>query len=872
MRQNYWEGRRMAQVDEDSLGALLSRYRRERGLTQLELAERTGGHLSVNTIGNIERDRTRPYRHSIEALCAALDLATEERAAVLLAWRHAGAETRRESLAAADQADSLDATAPLTLPASPLPRPPAPLLGRAEEVSALAALLTRAEVQLVTLTGPAGVGKTRLALAIAAALTDYVPGRVVFVPLAPLDDPALVLAAIAHACGLRESGSARSPGEQLAAALVGRETLVVLDNCEHLLAAAPEIAALLAGVPCLTLLATSRAPLRLRGESVYPVAPLGLPDLAGPLNAATLATSPAAALFMARARAVRPDFTLTDANAPDVAAICTRLDGLPLAIELAAARVDTLPPAALAARLEHSLDLLTGGPFDLPDRHRALRAAIAWSERLLAPAERRLFARLAVFAGAATLEAIAAVCDDDGRLGIDALDGVTALVRQSLVRRVDETEGAAEPRFAMLATIREYALERLASEDRTAVERAHGDYVLALAERARGELRGGEVAAWLDRLEAERADLRAALRRALDRGESERVQRLAGALGRFWIARGFAREGQRWTEEALALGGPAPPAARAGALDAAGLLAVECRQLTHGQECLEECLRLRRALGDLRGTAETLATLASAVALNGDNTRAIALLEESLALHRQGGHRWGVAIALNNLADKLYNQREDARAETLLHEALAVWDELGDRGGRALSLGTLGEVALAREDFDRARALFAESLACARAGAARNLIGSLLADLALTQARAGDAAGARSTLREAIAASQATGARQDLVRCLLAGAELAAAGVDPARAVRLWAAAEGLRTRLGAAAKRVERTHRARLISARRQSSAALWQEGYDLPPDQALALALEIAAPRQAARSRHVRPLTGRATFPLRRGRALRA
>jgi predicted ATPase/class 3 adenylate cyclase/DNA-binding CsgD family transcriptional regulator len=586
------------------------------------------------------------------------------------------------------------------------------LIGRDREVDAVCALLLREDVRLLTMTGPGGSGKTRLSLRVAAEMLDHLPDGVFFVGLAPLHDPELVASAIAHA--LDERASATQPLlEALQASLRDRHIMLLLDNFEHLPTAVPQVAALLAACPGLKVLATSRAPLRLYGEREFPVLPLALPDLHhfAPLD--ELAQVPAVALFLDRARAVRPDLTLTTDNAAVVAEVCVRLDGLPLALELAAARIKLLTPRAILARLGSRLDLLSGGELDRPLRHQTLRAALAWSHDALAAEEQRLLRRLAVFIGGWTLDAAQAVAGDgSGAADVEALDGMATLLDHSLIQQVEQPDG--EPRFTMLETIRDYARERLeASGESTALRRRHAAYYLALVEVAQPKLSTDEGGPWLIRLEHEMDNLRAVVAWSVSpEGDVETGVRLAEALLWFWMFRGHMREGRDHLAVLLRQV-PEPTALRARTLHAAGWLALHHGDLTEALALLDQSLTLRRALKDRRGIATTLEGLGLAAHGLGDPARGAVLLEECLALWQElGGIRLTNLRA--NLAEVVRDLGDYQRATQLHEDSLAECRERGDRHGVSMSLRGLGHLARLRQQYDGATALLAESVSVVR--------------------------------------------------------------------------------------------------------------------------------------------------------------
>src|ERR1700691_5495671 len=534
-------------------------------------------------------------------------------------------------------------------------------VGREKEVAAAKELLLRPDVRLLTVTGPGGIGKTRLAVEVAGGLVEDFPGGAHFVPLSPVSDPALMASAILQTLGIREVRG-QSPLEILKRNLtesLRAPTLLVLDNFEHLMPATPAVAELLATAPHLKILVTSRAALHVYGEHEFPVPPLALPDSKSLPSLEALSKCPAVALFVQRAGAAKPDFELNAENAQTVAEICARLDGLPLAIELAAARVKVLSLSAMQTRLASRLQLLTGGARDLPQRQQTLRAAFDWSYDLLSAAEQKLFRRLSVFVGGCTLEGAEAVCDTKGDLDLDLLDGMASLVDKSLAQEVEPVNG--ESRFGMLETIREYALEKLeASGEEALTKRAHAAYCLVLVEEEATEQSGAEGAESLERLNLEHDNFAAALEWLTKTGDTDWGLRLGAALFRFCETREYLDEGRDRLGKLLQLAGAAAPTkARLRALFAAGVLASEQGDYPSADALLNESLGIAHQLYDKQGVAGSLNALA--VLARGRDAVAIAhsLFEESLVLWRELGDQRAVARALSNLANVVKLQDDD---------------------------------------------------------------------------------------------------------------------------------------------------------------------------------------------------------------------
>lgn len=767
-------------------GARLRQLREAAGLTQEELASRAG--LTAKAISMLERgERRHPYPNTVRSLAGALGLSEEERATLM---------------AAVPRQDGVPSTAQVARLESALPLPPTLLVGREQALREVTGLLSRPEVRLLTLTGVGGVGKTRLVLEIARESAELFPDGVAFVALASLSDPALVVSTIAQLLGLR-AAEGETPREVLHNYLREKRFLLVLDNFEHLPEAAPDVSMLIESCQGLVVLVTSRAPLRVRGEQEYPVPPLALPASTLAPTPQEVLGSPSGRLFVERARAASPAFEFTEDNAATAAAICWRLAGLPLALELVAAKVKFLSPPHLLARLDRVLS--ASGARDLPKRQRTMRATLDWSHGLLSEPERALFRRLSVFAGGFSLEAAEAV-GAAGETGTeDVLELLGQVVEQSLVTAGPDRE---ETRYGMLEPVRQYALEKLEeSEEAEEARRRHASYYLALAEQAGPELRGPDQVPWLGRLETELDNLRTALRWSLDHGETEMIARMGWASWIFWWLRGHLDEGRRWMEEALASVPAVPDSARAKLLFVAGTLAQGRSDWEPARVLLGKSLALFRQLGDGEGAAYALGGMGLVDLGQKQYERGLALVEESIDCFLRRGHKWPASPMLGFAAAASLSQGDIARARQLAERGLSLAREIEARDAAYLTLHALAMVAQAEGDRERAARLFEEGLTLSAEAEDYSSVAYYMQGLA------------------AMAASE----------------------YRLACAARLWGAAEALleRTEIVAYAHAPDRSLYQRQVAAARErldetAWEAAWAEGRAMTTEQAVAYVLE--------------------------------
>jgi predicted ATPase len=729
---------------------------------------------------------------------------------------------------------------------SNLPVQPTAFIGREEEVSAARDMLLRDGVRLVSLTGPGGTGKSRLGLQVAAELRQHFPAGVFFVPLADLSGPDLVVSKIAEQVGVREGGS-QPLLENLKDYLRDRPMLLLLDNFEHVLPAAASVADLLVAAPRLKVLVTSRAPLKLRAEHEFPVPPMRLPDDTQPVPPERLGTYESVRLFVDRAAAADPAFALTDENAPAVAEICQRLDGLPLAIELAAARVNLLSPQAMLPRLGEALKLLTGGARDLPARQHTLRSTLDWSYELLDAGQRDLFARLGIFVGGFTLEAAEAVCGPFGEM--DVLDGVSSLVDNSLVRPEKKSRG--EPRFRMLETIREYALERLAERGETeALGQAHArHYAGVIIEKGWARLFSAQATAWLNWIECELDNIRAALSWTQATAEGlELGPPLIDNLTWFWYRRGYFGEGRTWCERVLA-----SPAAvsgtlrRASALMDSGMMAMWQGDLHTARAHAQESLAIWQALDDQSGLPVTLMWNGIVLLNRGEDHAAHLLLEQAQALFRQSGDSYFYGVTLVHLGNAALGLGRVAQAQAWLDQAYPLGRDIGEDWLISFALNNLGELARVQSDYDRAGAYYQESETLLRNMGDKGDLARLIHSLGYVARHQGDTRRADTQFRQSLAMFRTLGNQRGIAECLAGLAGLESEGGRLERATRLLGAAQALLNASGAAwwpADRVEveSSRAAMRANLDEDAFAAAWGAGETMSLEGAITYASQAA------------------------------
>lgn len=766
----------MVQEQGVSFGTLLQRLRKSAGFTQEELASRAG--LTAKAISALERgERKHPYPHTVRSLADALNLSEEERSSLL-----ATVPKKGRTVASPDASDN------------DLPAPMTPLLGRERELRETRDFLK--EARLLTLTGTGGVGKTRLALEVAREARGLFPDGVAFVGLASLRDPSLVISSIVESLAPAEG---RDPREALLSHLRGKRFLLVLDNFEHVLEAALDVAAVIEACPDLVVLATSRAPLRFRFEQEYPVQPLALPASTRSPRVEEVADSPAGRLFTERAKVASLDFEVTEKNAAPVAAICWRLSGLPLALELAAARVRLMDPQTLLSRLDRALS--TGWARDLPERQRTMRTTLDWSYELLSGSQQALFRRLSVFAGGFTLEAAEGVGEAE-----EVMDLLAELIEQSLVT---VKRDAGEARYGMLEPVRQYSLEKLEENGEAVVAKdRHAGHYLALAGRIGPKLRGPEQATALSRLKADLDNLRAALGWSIENGGVEKVAEAAWVSWTFWWSSGHLGEGRRWMEEALAAEADLSASVRAKLLFVAATL---------GQ-----------AIGDFESTW--------------------AMLEESRALFEQVGDKAGIADSLGSGGLVALGRGRHEEGYNLMEKAIELDLEVGNRWGAAAMLGFSATVPLAKGDLERARRQAERGLSLAREVGARDVIYVALHPLATIALMEGNLDRAKHLFEEGLTLSVEVGEKANVAFCLEGLAAIAATTAgESERAARLWGSAEALLEEIEVisypyASDRSLR--QSRLAEARERLDEKTWlracAEGREMTFDQAIEYALD--------------------------------
>jgi predicted ATPase/transcriptional regulator with XRE-family HTH domain len=814
-----------------TFGQWLRRRRRSLDLTQAELATRL--HCAKGTIRRFEADDLRPSKLLAEQMAEALGVPTQLRANfVLFARQGLQADVAFDSFSADGPEREKSVTSGAPPPHAPrryvLPVSANPLLGRDHAVSVALELLARPDVRLITLIGPPGVGKTRLALQIAEQVQPRLREGACFVPLAPLYDAERVLPAIAQAIDLRDSG--RILATALADRLRSEEMVLVLDNFEHVIDAAPEIAALLAAVPTLKVLCTSRVALRIWGEHEFVVPPLALPDLTQLSAQEALAANPAVALFVARARAAYPGFALSNENVRQIAEICHRLDGLPLAIELAATRIKLFSPAAILARLEQRLPFLTGGARDAPARHRTLTAAIAWSYDLLTATEQLCLARLGVFWGGWTLESAETVCGDD----VDVINALTVLVDHSLVQSVHTEQG--DVRFVMLETIREFALNRLSERAETdGVQIRHARYYLALAVAAERGLQGPDQVVWMARLNADQNNLRAAFGWSLtDGGDVELGLQAGAALWWFWWTNGQVGEGRRWLQYLLQRAadiGLTVTIPYGRALLGAGILAFFAGDFEMALSHFTAARDQGEGLGDTITQGYAIFMIGTVRVLSSQFTEGYALLDRGSLLLRNAGAAATWHVGVTSLARTLlsFEGNDLDAAQQHADAGMAIFSELGQPYGIGLAFNYQGDVARLRGDHAAASKCYATALPLLRQANAKSEIPAVLHNLAHVMLAQDEAARARELFAEGFVLHHEIGNQMGMVECLIGLAAVALTQDQPQAAATFLGATDAMLATLNIPLFAAEQTVYLHTQQAVRQVlGEAHWRTAYD--------------------------------------------
>jgi predicted ATPase/transcriptional regulator with XRE-family HTH domain len=815
----------------------LKQRRRSLGLTRKELAERVG--CSAITIVKIEAGERRPSRQIAELLADALNIPPGERDA-FVEFARVGSRTPVAGNALLPVQDRvLSRPAPRQRPNN-LPAQRTTFIGRREEVEAVVHLLRRPGTRLLTLNGPPGIGKTRLSLQASAEMLDDFANGVFFVPLAPASDPDLVLPTIAQALGVRDSGD-QPLADALKSYLRARQMLLVLDNFEQVTAAAPVVGELLSAAPELKIMVTSREVLRLYGEQDFPVPPMAVPGTEQVNGNWT--HYEALQLFSERASNAKYSFLMTSEDMRLATEICARLDGLPLAIELAAARVRDLSLGEMLAKIGDRLALLAHGPVDLPPRQRTLRGAISWSYDLLSESEQRVFRRMSIFVGGSTPEAAEKVI-----VGSEAEDGgssgmLASLVAKNLLKR--ETDG--EERYWMLETIRDYASEQLTgSGESDELRQRHAEYYMAFVEQAEVELQGRDQVAWLGRLDREYPNVRSALTWSQGQdGLRELGLRMAGALGKFWETRGYISEGRSMLAGVLsgmAEGEATPVAGKA--LSAAGRLALYPGDFQAARVSFEKSLAISRLLGNKPGIANALNNLGVVAQAQGENETARAAFAEALAIRRELGDKAGIANSLNSLGTLAVTMSDYASAVALTEEGLQIRRELGHKYGIMLSLANLGDARRLEGNYEAASELLEECLSMSQEAGNKPMIANALHTLGHVAQRCEDWARAAQFFSDSLKVYQELSEKPGIAECLAGLAELAAQKGEPERAARLFGAVDSILQDTGFHLSLLDRTEYERGIAAARAQISeeawnSEWQHGSAMELEDVIAFAL---------------------------------